>query len=61
MQATAVRDFTATFGGSKFDCKQGDVVSGDAKTIAQLEAIGLVTTKQEGRAKSKPGKAEKDD
>lgn len=59
MKATAVRRFTATIGGRRFDCDAGDALESDVKTIEQLEAIGLVTTKQTKGAK--PGKAAKDD
>lgn len=59
MEATAVKRFTATVGARDFDCEAGDAIEADAKTIEQLEAIGLVTTKQiKG---GKPGKAASDD
>ena len=59
MEARAVKRFTATVGGRHFDCEAGDALEADAKTVEQLEAIGLVTTKQIKGAK--PGKAAKDD
>lgn len=59
MEATAVRKFTASVGGRDFACEAGDALEADVKTIEQLEAIGLVTTKQIKGAK--PGKAAKDD
>ena len=59
MKARAVKQFTASMGGRVFKCGEGDEIEADAKTIGQLQAIGLVTT---GRKRaSKPGKAEKDD
>lgn len=45
MKATAIKQFTATMSGRVFRCKEGDAVDADAKTIGQLEAIGMVTTK----------------
>ena len=45
MKATALRAFTACMSGRRFKCAADDAVEADAKTIAQLEAIGLVTTK----------------
>ena len=59
MKATAVKKFTASLNGHEFDCEAGDSVEADARTVGQLEAIGLVTTKQIKGAK--PGKAAKDD
>lgn len=59
MEATAVKRFTASAGGRDFACEAGDAVEADAKTIEQLEAIGLVTTKK--TKGGKPGKAAKDD
>lgn len=60
MKATAIKDFTASVSGRDFKCGTGDEVEADAKTIAQLEAIGLVTTKQVKRG-AKPRKAGNDD
>lgn len=59
-KATAIKEFSAHVNGRDFRCKAGDEVEADVKTIAQLEAIGLVTTKQVKRA-AKPRKAEKND
>ena len=58
MKAKAVKDFTASISGRYFKCGAGDVVEADAKTIGQLEAIGLVTTRIRA---SKPRKAANDD
>lgn len=59
MKAKAIRDFTAAISGRSFKCAAGDEVEADAKTIAQLKAIGLVTT---GRKRAeKPKKGEQDD
>ena len=55
MKATAVKKFSASVNGRDFRCESGDEVEADAKTIEQLEAIGLVTTKRLKGAK--PGKA----
>lgn len=60
MKATAIKDFTASMSGCEYECAAGDEIEGSAKTIGQLEAIGLVTTKKINRA-SKPRKAAKDD
>ena len=59
MEATAVKKFTASIGKRRFDCEAGDRIDADAKTIEQLEAIGLVTTKKLKGAE--PRKAGKDD
>ena len=59
MKATAVKKFNASVNGRSFKCDSGDEVEADAKTIAQLEAIGLVTTKK--TKGSKPGKAAEND
>jgi len=59
MQATATKKFTASLNGLEFDCEAGDMVEADAKTVGQLEAVGMVTTKQiKG---GKPRKAVNDD
>ena len=59
MKATAIKQFSASMSGHEFRCDSGDELEADAKTIEQLEAMGLVTTK---RAKgAKPGKAANDD
>lgn len=60
MKATALKEFTASMSGRDFKCDAGDEVEADAKTIEQLEALGLVTTKQARRA-AKPRKAGNDD
>lgn len=59
MKATAVKKFNASVNGRDFTCESGDQVEADAKTIEQLEAIGLVTTKKLRGAK--PGKAGEND
>lgn len=46
MKATAVKKFDASVNGRDFKCETGDEVEADAKTIGQLEAVGLVTTKK---------------
>ena len=63
MQATAISDFSATVHGRDFKCSQGETVEADKATIAQLEAIGLVTTKQQEKRTGarKPGKAGRND
>ena len=60
MKATAVKDFTASVNGCVFDCVAGETLEADAKTIEQLEAIGLVTTNEKAR-RAKPRKAAQDD
>lgn len=45
MKATALKAFSACMSGRMLKCAPDDAVEADAKTIAQLEAIGLVTTK----------------
>lgn len=60
MKATAVKDFTASMGGREFDCEAGVEIEADAKTIKQLEAVGLVTTSRKVKGR-KPGKAGSDD
>lgn len=60
MKATAIKEFSAHVNGRDFKCKAGDAVEADVKTVEQLEAIGLVTTKQVKRA-DKPRKAAKND
>lgn len=55
MKATAVKKFNASVNGRDFQCESGDEIEAEAKTIEQLEAIGLVTTKKLKGAK--PGKA----
>lgn len=59
MKAKAIRDFTAAISGRTFKCVSGDEVEADAKTIGQLEAIGLVTTKVKRAPRTKKG--EQDD
>lgn len=59
MKATAIRQFSASVNGRDFHCENGDEVEADAKTIGQLEAIGLVTTKKLKGAK--PRKAAEND
>lgn len=59
MKATAVKDFTASVNGREFKCETGAEVEADPKTIGQLEAIGLVSTKLKRGAK--PRKAGNDD
>lgn len=61
MKATAVKDFTASMSGRDFKCVAGDEVEADSKTIAQLEAIGLVSTGRQAKRAAKPRKAENDD
>ncbi len=60
MEATAVKDFKASVNGLEFDCETGAKVEADARTIGQLEAIGLVTTKEIKRG-GKPRKAGSND
>lgn len=61
MKAMAVRDFNASVNGRDFRCKSGDELEADAKTIGQLEAIGLVSTNEKLKRASKPRKAAKND
>lgn len=61
MKATAIKDFTASVNGREFKCKGGDEVEADAKTIKQLEAIGLVSASEKLKRAAKPRKAGKDD
>ncbi len=60
MKATAVKDFTASMSGQEFDCEAGVEVEADAKTIKQLESVGLVTTSEKVKGR-KPRKAGSDD
>ena len=60
MKAMAIKDFTASVNGREFKCK-GDEVEADAKTIKQLEAIGLVSASEKLKRAAKPRKAGKDD
>lgn len=57
MKATATVDFTASMSGCDIKARAGEAVEADARTIEQLEAIGLVTTKKAKRVK----KEESDD
>lgn len=61
MKAVAVKDFTASLNGRDFRCAGGDEIEADAKTIAQLEAIGLVSTNAKLKRGAKPRKAAQDD
>ena len=62
MKAVAVRDFNASVNGRDFRCEAGDEVEADAKTIGQLEAIGLVSTNEKlKQGAKKPRKAAKND
>ena len=61
MKATAVKDFSASVSGRDLRCSAGDEVEADAKTIEQLEAIGLVSTNEKLKRGAKPRKAAKDD
>lgn len=60
MKATAIKDFTASMSGQEFDCEAGVEIEAPAKTIKQLEAVGLVTTSEKVKGR-KPGKAAQDD
>jgi len=60
MKATAIKQFTATMSGRVFRCKEGDALEADAKTIGQLEAIGLVTTKSVRKPKTTRKAADND-
>ena len=61
MKATAVRDFNASVNGRDFRCASGDEVEADAKTIGQLEAIGLISTNEKLKRGAKPRKAAEND
>lgn len=61
MKAVAVRDFNASVNGRDFRCTSGDEIDADAKTIGQLEAIGLVSTNEKLKRGVKPRKAAKND
>jgi len=61
MKAVAVRDFNASVNGRDFRCTSGDEIDADAKTIGQLEAIGLVSTNEKLKRGAKPRKAAKND
>lgn len=61
MRAVAVRDFNASVNGRDFRCTSGDEIEADAKTIGQLEAIGLVSTNEKLKRGAKPRKAAKND
>ena len=60
MKAVAVRDFNASVNGRDFRCTSGDEIEADAKTIGQLEAIGLVTTKSVRKPKTTRKAADND-
>jgi len=53
MKASAIKDFTASMNGCDFKCVEGDEIEADAKTIEQLEAIGLVSAKPKRVAKTR--------
>lgn len=61
MKAVAVRDFNASVNGRDFRCTSGDEIEADAKTIGQLEAVGLVSTNEKLKRGAKPRKAAKND
>ena len=61
MKAIAVKDFTASVNGCYLSCEGGAEVEADAKTIGQLEAIGLVTTNEKMKRGAKPRKAARND
>ena len=61
MKATAVRAFNASVNGRDFKCAAGDEIDADARTIGQLEAIGLVTTSDKIKRGAKPRKAAQND
>jgi hypothetical protein len=60
MKAIALKKFTASINGCGFECDEGDEIESEAKNLAKLEAVGLVTTKQAKRP-SKARKAEEND
>lgn len=45
MKAMAIKAFKASMSGRFMSCAAGEVFEADAKTIGQLEAMGLATTK----------------
>lgn len=52
MKAVALKKFTASINGHELACDAGGELECDAKTIKQLEAIGLVTTKTKPKRKA---------
>lgn len=60
MKARATKDFSASVNGRAFACAAGDELEADAKTIEQLEAMGLAAGQKAKRARA-PRKAADDD
>lgn len=60
MKAKAIKEFTASVSGRDFKCAAGDEIEADAKTVGQLEAIGLVEKAKPKRA-TRSRKAEEND
>ena len=52
MKAKAVKKFSASMGGRDIKCDAGDELEADKRTVSQLEAMGLVTTKAAKRGKA---------
>ncbi len=61
MKAKANKDFSASVNGCEFKCSAGDEIEADARTIGQLEAIGLVSTSEKTKRARKPRKAAEND
>lgn len=61
MKATAIKKFNASVNGRDFACEAGDEIEADARTIGQLEAIGLVSSNEKLKRARKPRKAAEND